>query len=51
MKITAHQYADGTRYYMAFGYFGGRPILVEAMNRLDAIIGWINTANEAKHAR
>ena len=46
MKITAHTYADGTPYYLASGTFQGRPVLVEALDRITAIIGWINTAQQ-----
>ena len=41
MKITAHQYADGTRYYMANGTSENKHLPVEAMDPLTAIIGWI----------
>lgn len=46
MKITAHSYKDGKTYWVADGYFKGIRILVEAQDRLAAIIGWINLAQE-----
>lgn len=46
MTITAHQYKDGTRYYMAFGIVNGLPVLVEHCDKLGAITAWINRTYE-----
>lgn len=47
MRITKRHYRDGTPYYEAFGYCMGEKVEAEALDRLSAIIGWINNANEA----
>ena len=46
MKVSVHSYRNGTLYWLADGTYMGRRVLVEAIDRLSAIIGWINTAQE-----
>lgn len=46
MNINHRQYANGTGYCTAEGISEDKPLEVEALDKLDAIIGWITESYE-----